>query len=251
MTVFALHFSPTGSTKKIAERIASQMSGSFVSVDLSVQTPERHAFSPDDIAVFALPVFVGRIPAKAAEALRLCEGSGTPAVTVAVFGARAVEDALLETNDILAERGFKTFASAAFVAEHSVVRSVAAGRPDAEDLKKIDDFSRSALEKITRKDVSPPAVPGNRPYREAPSTGVAPTVSDACVKCGLCVRECPAAAIPLAAPNTTDASKCFMCMRCVRICPVGARSLPAPVLAHVSELLAKTVRGRTLNAVYL
>lgn len=251
MTVFALHFSPTGSTKQIAERIAASLDLEFKSIDLSVRSLKSFDFYAKDTAVIAMPVFVGRIPAKAAEALKMCRANGTCALSVAVFGARAVEDALLETNDILKAQGFKTIASAAFVARHSVVPSVAEGRPDADDLTQIDAFAKNAADKIMRKDFTEPEVPGHRPYRDAPAAGVAPLVSSACIKCGLCAENCPAAAIPLNAPNTTDALKCFMCMRCVRLCPAKARALPEPVLKHVEELLKNTVKGRTKNEIYL
>lgn len=59
------------------------------------------------------------------------------AVTVAVYGNRAYEDALLELNDCVQAQGFCPLASAALLAEHSMCRQVAAGRPNAQDAQRL------------------------------------------------------------------------------------------------------------------
>ncbi len=46
-------------------------------------------------------------------------------------------------------------------------------------------------------------------------------VSDACTRCGLCVRECPTAAI-CEDPAKTIHSECIVCLRCAEVCPVSA-----------------------------
>ena len=63
--------------------------------------------------------FGGRIPALMAERLKCTAGKGAAAVTAAVYGNRAYEDALVELNDALEEQGFEPFASVAVLAEHS------------------------------------------------------------------------------------------------------------------------------------
>ena len=58
----------------------------------------------------------------------------TPAVCVVVYGNRAYDDALLELKDILARRGCRPIAGAAFIGEHSFATPetpTARGRPDA------------------------------------------------------------------------------------------------------------------------
>ena len=59
-------------------------------------------FGPDDLVLFGVPVYGGRIPSPAVQTLRRMQGSRTPAVLVAAYGNRAYDDALLELADIAA-----------------------------------------------------------------------------------------------------------------------------------------------------
>lgn len=93
-----------------------------------------------------VPVFGGRIPGYAAEKLTYLRGGGAAAVTAAVYGNRAFEDALLELDDCLKAQGFRIGAGTALLAEHSMVRDVAAGRPDGRDQKEMADFAAKILE---------------------------------------------------------------------------------------------------------
>lgn len=49
-------------------------------------------------------------------------------------------------------------------------------------------------------------------------------VSDACVDCGLCVRECPTDNIQREGGQITFGRTCVWCMRCIYACPQGAIS---------------------------
>lgn len=75
--------------------------------------------------------------------------------------------------------------------------------------------------------------------------------SDACIGCGTCARQCPAAAIDAANPAQTDAEACVTCMRCITVCPAGARSLSggdalAAQRAAFTERLAQRVESYTM-----
>ena len=61
----------------------------------------------EDLAVIAMPVFAGRVPALAVERLRMVNPHGAKCVVVAVFGNRAYDDALLEMQDVASEVGFR------------------------------------------------------------------------------------------------------------------------------------------------
>ncbi len=50
---------------------------------------------------------------------------------------------------------------------------------------------------------------------------IARRVSDDCIHCGQCIRECPMGAIP-AEPRDTRHGECIACETCVRVCPVDA-----------------------------
>ncbi len=247
-----LHFSPTGSTRAVALHLAEALADTVTEYDLSAPGFQGASLKGGEFAVCAAPVFGGRIPARAAAALKRCSGRHIPTISLAVYGGRAYEDALLELNDILTEQGFTVMASGAFTARHSMVESIAAGRPDAADLAEIRDFARAILGKAARADISPPAaVPGNRPYKTASASSVTPLTSEACTACGLCAGECPAGAIPADAPQTTRPESCFLCMRCVWICPEKARSLPPQFRNGIREFLLQHCPERSANDVFL
>lgn len=123
------YFSPTGGTKKIADAIAAGFHTPLVEMDLT-KADSAVTLGENDALMVVLPVFAGRVPQISLERLSALKGCGQKAVAVVVYGNREYDDALLETKDALEVCGFRVIAAAAFIAEHSIVRSVAAGRPD-------------------------------------------------------------------------------------------------------------------------
>ena len=220
--IYTAYFSPTGGTKKAALALTSALADTdgFTEIDLSLPALAQYTFAADDIIVVAVPVFGGRVPAFALQQLTALHGQNTSAIAVAAYGNRAYEDALLELSDSLTSQSFRVIAAAAVLSEHSMLRSVAAGRPDADDLAALTN------------------IPGNRPYKDWQPMPVVPQVSDSCIRCGICSATCPTQAIPSGQPHTTDPQKCILCLRCTTICPQQARSLPQQAQALIAQKLA-------------
>ncbi len=242
------HFSPTGGTKKVADAIAAGFALPVTEVDL---TKEVSATVPEKNVLFmaVLPVYAGRIPQIALERLSQIRGDGQKAIAVAVYGNREFDDGLLETVDTLEATGFSVIAGAAFIAEHSIVRSVAAGRPDAEDRKIARQFAAEVLAKLGSPTVV--TVPGNRPYLQPKPSAFHPVAGEICTDCGLCAEGCPVGAIPTDKPHLTDNDKCINCLRCVQLCPVQCRSLPAPFMTWITGMLKENASGYKKPVLFL
>ncbi|HIT96296.1 MAG TPA: 4Fe-4S binding protein [Candidatus Aphodousia faecavium] len=237
-----VYFSAAGHTLKVIRHIAEQMGGIDRAVDLSDPFLKETSFTKDDQVIVACPVYGGRIPSLVAERLQKITFDGTRAVSIVTYGNRAYEDALLELNDTLLARGSIPVASAAVVAQHTMVPSVASDRPTPIDFQNLSVFARFALQKFDDVHAVPVEVPGNRPYRQWSKMPVTPVVSNECVRCGLCVRQCPTMAIWITDPKKTDPSKCILCMRCVALCPQGARSLPESARQAIEKKLAPVAK---------
>lgn len=253
MSVYVISFSPTGGTAKVAGILAAGLSDEVLEVELASGTgrqPEA-PLAADDLAVLAVPSFAGRVPALAAERVRAISGNGARAVLVCVYGNRAFEDTLTELEDIARGAGFTVIAAVAAVAEHSIVREIAAARPDADDELVLAEFAQKILAKIESGEVATPKIPGERPYKQAGVVPMVPKATDACVGCGLCVRECPAQAIEMDDPKSVDSDACISCMRCMFVCPKGARELSAAKLDAVRTMLEKACPDRKANELFI
>ncbi len=227
MNFFEITFSPTGGTKKAADILTHALAEQVLEVDLCDRTADFSGFAlnSDDIALIAIPSYGGRVPQTAMDRLGAISGNNARAVLVCVYGNRAYDDTLAELMDASRKAGFRPIAAVAALAEHSIARKVAAGRPDAEDEKRLREMAVQIREKIASEGASAPQVPGKVPEKPGHTMpGMAPDASSACVKCGLCAEKCPVGAIDPVTMNP-DNKKCISCMRCVSICPVGAKKL--------------------------
>ena len=159
--VYTVVFSPTGTSRKIAAAVAqgvarhggscnaaantaagadagtNAVAGSaakaFTTIDLTHAAGKSVTLPADAAAVFAVPVYGGRVAPAALERLREIRGEGTPAVVLAVYGNRAFGTAVAQLAAFVAERGFVPVAAGAFVGEHSYSTP---GTPIAEGIAK-------------------------------------------------------------------------------------------------------------------
>lgn len=253
MNVYEIWFSPTGGTKKVADLVALSLIDKPVALDLTAYRTDLRGtvLKPDDLAVIAVPSYGGRVPVPAATRLEALRGNGAGAILVCVYGNRAYEDTLAELEDIVRKAGFHIVAAVAAVAEHSIIRKFAAGRPDEEDRKQLLAFSAQIQEKLAAGDRSEPKLPGNRPYRKAGGAGIVPRPTKSCVKCGICAGVCPVGAIDEKDPGKVDRKRCISCMGCVSACPHGARKSNGLMLALVGAVLKKECTGRKECRLYL
>ena len=251
MTVYAAYFSPTGGTEKVVKALMEGFGGSYETIDfLTLGTMDwSRAFRPEDFVVAAIPVYGGRVPVTAARHIANMTGNGAKAVAVAVFGNRAIDDALLELRNLLSAAGFDVRAGVAAVAEHSIFRMYATGRPDAEDIQDLHAFADSIKASLDQPGTL--QVPGNYPYKPKRPSANQPRADDSCIACMICAEECPEQAIDPEDVQNVNPEKCIACLHCVSVCPVKARNVNQEVIAERAPKLQETFGPRKPNTLFL
>lgn len=261
--IWSVYFSCTDTTKRMTSFLADRIGDALgVSVretlDFTLPAARResgYAFGPEDLVVFGMPVYAGRLPNLIMPYVRDgFRGSGTPAVPVVMYGNRNYDDALMELLHLLTENQFLPFAAAAFPAEHSFSRILGAGRPDAADFRAAGRFADLTAEKLSaRKEEDPSFAPvpvagrwplrpyftprdrEGKPIRFLPAK---PETKNTCTGCGICVSVCPLGSIDPADPSRII-GKCMKCCACVKKCPEDAKHFTDPgFLYHKEELEA-------------
>lgn len=224
-----VHFSPAGTTKKTAVAIAGELHAEIAEWDL-LRAPLKRVVILEDPAVFAFPVYAGRISENCVQMLQNLRGRDTPAVAVVVYGNREYDDALLELRNLMEQNGFHIKAAAAFIGQHSIFPQVATGRPDKQDTDKIRQFGRTCKELLADgAKPDPLSLKGNFPYRDRSHLPFFPTADERCTACGACSRLCPVQAIPAEQPQRTDPDRCIACTACIVHCPQKARSFSGDI----------------------
>ena len=254
-------FSPTRTSRKIAEAVAAGMTGmsggtagyadasrQIRTIDLTLdRSDEPIILNSGETVVLGAPVYAGRVAPEAVRRLRriqVAAGASVPAVLTVTYGNRDYEDALVELYDLAVSLGLSPFAAGAFIGEHSYSTPempVAEGRPDTLDLADARIFGGECARKLDSSGAFAPFhIKGNRPYKEVKHSGnqTVPETADGCPLCGECARVCPTGAVSIdlnARKVLTDPALCIRCCACVRACPAGLRTYTTPFTAFLHE----------------
>ena len=266
-----IYFSPSGSTEKIVRCVASGIPGLPVEVH-DLLTPasrkKEYAFDKDDLVIFG-SMTAGKLFTLSDELFGCLKADGTPFIGIVSYGNGYYGIALTEMRKRAEAQGFKVAALGAFIAQHSITPAVAEGRPDARDEEIMKSFGLQAYEKIIGGDCALHQLPGTNwsswemgnkviAYREEhpdepyaiPPSYKAKAISDACIKCGTCVRHCPVDAIDIQT-KTFDLEKCIGCWGCVNRCPKDAITSTSAEMAEIMKGFASASQKRLEPEVFL
>ena len=274
-----IYFSATGTTKKVADTLASAICIRLAEKNCLVcDKPAAYDFTlpsaresfpvleKGELVIFGMPTYAGRLPNLMLPYFDLVKGNDAFAVPFVTFGNRAFENSLIELCGLLEERQFHTISGGAFSCEHSFSYELAKERPDEQDLSEITAFGIAVADKligITDSTIpEPAAVDGdiNAGYYKPKDATKAPidirkvkpdTDLSKCISCGLCAASCPMGSIDKEDFSLVS-GKCIKCCACMKKCPTGAKFFSDPgFLYHKTELEKNYGTRRASNSLFL
>lgn len=262
-SVHAVFFSPTGGVRKLANELAKTIAQEL---DLEIKTTDftlpqarerNYEFSSDELVIFAAPTYAGKLPNKLLPYISTgFVGNGALAVALVAFGNRSFDNALAELVSCLENSDFSLVGAGAFANRHVFSTTLAANRPDADDLAELARFGSAVVGCIREERSRTQAleVPGDAdaPYYRPVGLDGEPTVflkakpatdMDLCTNCGICPSICPMAAIDFEDVSQTPGT-CIKCHACVRLCPFEAKYFDDPAFLSHKGMLERDYQRR-------
>ena len=231
------YFSPTHTTRKICQAIASGMGEKNPKIlNITLPSVRKELISKPDSAMTGIkhlivgaPVYEGKLPVQVIECLNALRGKDKKCTLVVVYGNRDYGIALRHMAEILTGKGFTITAAGAFIGQHSYsnVIPVAMGRPDEKDLELAAQFGTRAIgvsSYLTAEDMPIQIDMFSRSKGYHPLKPV--FYPEKCSQCASCAEVCPIGIIDPETGgyihrNATD--DCIGCMACVFSCENEAR----------------------------
>ena len=199
----------------------------------------------------------------AASVLDLFAGNGALAVPVVTFGNRSFDNSLAELCASLENAGFHTIAAGAFACQHAFSDTLAAGRPDREDMTVLAQLGAAVVTKLGKMTEIPAPVQvdgdADAPYYRPLGLDGEPknflkakpqTDRSKCTGCGVCAALCPMGSISREDPAEVT-GVCIKCHSCVRNCPTGAKYFDDEAFLSHKAMLERDYPRRAEDKIFL
>jgi len=119
-SVINIFFSPTGTTKKVGEKISSSFKDNSVKqINLTSINEQEINLSSTDIAIIGMPVHRGCLPEIAIKQFKRIMGDKTPCILYVIYGNRDYGSALLKLKQLVSSQGLIPIAEGTFIGDHS------------------------------------------------------------------------------------------------------------------------------------
>ncbi|MEY8295535.1 MAG: EFR1 family ferrodoxin [Emergencia timonensis] len=260
--IWKVYFSPTGNTDQavshLADALRDKLKCPIEKYDFTLPASREAvpAFAAGDLVVFGTPVYAGKVPNKLLPFIQNSfKGNGAAAIPVVTFGNRSFDNGLAELTQSLKNNGFRIISAAAVASQHAFSDSLAAGRPDQEDLKLLSELAVKTAAKLAADgELQPVSVPGDAEaayYRPLGLDGQPAvflkakpeTDTTKCTNCGICARNCPMGSISPEEPSEVTGI-CIKCHACVHKCPENAKYFDDPAFLSHKAMLEKNFQRR-------
>ena len=269
-TVYAVYFSATGRTRKVVTTLANAIAQTLelpletVDFTLPAAREETYAFTDKDLVIFGTPTYAGKVPNKLLPFVQTgFAGNGALAVPVVTFGNRSFDNSLAELCASLENVGFHTIAAGAFACQHAFSDTLAAGRPDREDMTVLAQLGAAVVTKLGKMTEIPAPVQvvgdADAPYYRPLGLDGEPknflkakpqTDRSKCTGCGVCAALCPMGSISREDPAEVT-GVCIKCHACVRNCPTGAKYFDDEAFLSHKAMLERDYTRRAEDKLFL
>lgn len=218
------YFSGTGNSKWVAEQLAAKTGDTAVNL---VGQKEPQATDGQTIGI-VFPVHAWGVPEPVQEFVRKLKGKPAFSFGVCTCGGEA-GDAMQKLRGMYPVDSIYSIAlpnnyvmGSALESEESIMRKVANAK---------EKFDTIAAQIIAREPVSDVHTGNlawlksnllNLGFNFAARSTKPFFVTDKCISCGQCARDCPAQTITMVAGKPTWGKKCYMCTACINLCPTQA-----------------------------
>ncbi len=256
--VAIVYFSPSGSTKKVAEAYRKSLAGAGATVQMLPLERSKAIFEdhdgaafwaqlePCDLLLVGGPIYIKHMQYHLTDMLYDApftnQSTGSHAAVFSTFGKVSAGVGLAEAARILSRKGYAIISGLDVDAVHSATRllrePVSQGLPGKELDAWIKTSVDSMLETIGKRKKGSLDLILSKRYEDYPELKDEKTVlanypvvafdETKCTACGRCVKACPTLDLSLvdSVPNHREESQCIHCTNCLVVCPADAVILP-------------------------
>jgi ferredoxin len=232
MKTLILYFSGTGNTKAIAYGYEKAITKAGHSVILS-SIENMHEIPEHDFLIVGGPIYAGNMPDKLINWIRKklpAHGSNKKAIVYSTSAGLLNANGVKSIGTKLIKKGYTLVDAPTFEMPRNFYIDKYDPTPEPIQKQQFENAAAAILKSVSKMDVN--AVLNLREsvimidlladvFRMmAKSLGKSYQITDQCIGCGKCEKDCPQQNIDY--KNKLYSNKCMMCTRCIHNCPMNA-----------------------------